>query len=222
MLLPMTAIHTTDTAEGTRTMYSEKCCDASRKPNAELFMAVSMAVVRAVVSSKPSRLTSWKPIAPPSRWSKATATCSSRPALMMGSTHCATDAPTSRTVAATPMTGQMGSTARQNFGTVALSVTPSAIGASTTWRVDMAMPMASTATMAPSTTLAMRGVMNTQPIVVEVVMSTDMATSPLAMYVHRFDACPPLMEPTSTRPATSAGLRPAALPRSMPRSGMIT
>ena len=41
------------------------------------------------------------------------------------------------------------------------------------------------------------------PTVVAVVMSTDNATSPLAMYAHRLLACPPLMEPTRINPARS-------------------
>ena len=47
---PTSAIHTTETAAGTRTRNWEKCSLASRKPKAELFIDVSMATVRHVVS----------------------------------------------------------------------------------------------------------------------------------------------------------------------------
>jgi len=53
MTLPTMAIHTTLTAEGTRTLKAPKCREANRKPNALLYMAVSMATVRDVFSSKP-------------------------------------------------------------------------------------------------------------------------------------------------------------------------
>jgi hypothetical protein len=56
MVEPTTAIHTTDTAAGTRTMKSWKCSEASRKPNADDFIDVSMAVVRDVFSSNPANL----------------------------------------------------------------------------------------------------------------------------------------------------------------------
>lgn len=53
---PVTAIQTTLTAAGTRTKYSGKWSDASRNPNAEDFIAVSIAVVRAIISLKPIAL----------------------------------------------------------------------------------------------------------------------------------------------------------------------
>ena len=43
---PTRAIHTTDTAEGTRVRYWAKCNFASRKPKADDFIAVSIAMVR--------------------------------------------------------------------------------------------------------------------------------------------------------------------------------
>ena len=45
-------------------------------------------------------------------------------------------------------------------------------------------------------TLHSSGVIKMAPIVVQVVMRTESATSPLAMYVHRLEAWPPLIEPT--------------------------
>ena len=50
MVLPNTAIQTTETAEGTRTRYSGKWRDASKKPKALDFIAVSIATVLQVVS----------------------------------------------------------------------------------------------------------------------------------------------------------------------------
>mmetsp|Transcript_29270 Transcript_29270/g.93906 ORF Transcript_29270/g.93906 Transcript_29270/m.93906 type:complete len:86 (-) Transcript_29270:20-277(-) len=50
MMLPVMAIQTTLTAEGTLTLKAPKCKEANRKPKAELFMAVSMATVRQIFS----------------------------------------------------------------------------------------------------------------------------------------------------------------------------
>lgn len=91
-----------------------------------------------------------------------------------------------------------------------------------TWMVEMAIPTGSTGTTVPRTSLAMSGVMKMHPMVVEVVITTESATSPLAMYVQRLDACPPLMEPTSTRPARRAFGSARALPMARARSGIIT
>lgn len=82
--------------------------------------------------------------------------------------------------------------------------------------VEYAIPAASTGTTAPSNPLQRSGVITIAPRVVAVVIKTDKATLPLAMYVQRLDACPPLMLPTKTIPAVNAGerlkarLRPSA------------
>eukprot|EP00962_Isochrysis_galbana_P042250 scaffold15728_cov51-Isochrysis_galbana.AAC.1 len=47
---PTSAIHTTDTADGTRTRKSPKWSFARRKPKADDFIDVSMATVRQTVS----------------------------------------------------------------------------------------------------------------------------------------------------------------------------
>lgn len=54
--------------------------------------------------------------------------------------------------------------------------------------VERAIPAASTGTMVPRRNLHSSGVMKMAPSVVAVVIITDSATSPLAMYVHRFEA----------------------------------
>ena len=51
---PVSAIQTTETADGTRAAKAPKWSLASRKPNADDFIDVSMAIVRDVVSPKPS------------------------------------------------------------------------------------------------------------------------------------------------------------------------
>ena len=56
MLDPVRAIHTTDTADGTRAANAPKCNLASRNPNAELFIDVSMAIVLEEVSPNPRAL----------------------------------------------------------------------------------------------------------------------------------------------------------------------
>ena len=71
-------------------------------------------------------------------------------------------------------------------------------------------------------TLQMSGVIKMAPIVVQVVIRTERATSPFAMYAHRFDAWPPLIEPTRTMPAVSAAGRPIRLERPNARAGMRT
>ena len=70
-------------------------------------------------------------------------------------------------------------------------------------QVDTTIPAASTGTTVPERCLHNKGVMKMAPMVVAVVMSTERATFPFAMNVQRFDAWPPLMEPTRTMPATS-------------------
>ena len=99
---------------------------------------------------------------------------------------------------------------------------PRTMGRRTTCTVEMATPTASTGTSAPSRSFAMRGVMKMAPTVVTVVMSTESATSPLAMYVQRLDAWPPLIEPTSTMPAVSAGESESAFERPSASNGMKT
>lgn len=54
--------------------------------------------------------------------------------------------------------------------------------------VDKAMPTAFTGTIAPSKTLHRSGVINMADTVVAVVMTTESATFPFAMNVHRFEA----------------------------------
>ena len=53
MLDPVKAIQTTDTADGTRAANAPKWSFASKKPNADDFIEVSMAIVRDDVSPKP-------------------------------------------------------------------------------------------------------------------------------------------------------------------------
>ena len=53
MLDPVKAIQTTDTAEGTRAANAPKWSFANKNPKAELFIEVSMAIVRDDVSPKP-------------------------------------------------------------------------------------------------------------------------------------------------------------------------
>ena len=64
---PVNAIHTTLTADGTRAAYSPKCNLASKNPNADDFMEVSMAMVREATSPNPEHLGSAYPTNPPIR-----------------------------------------------------------------------------------------------------------------------------------------------------------
>ena len=157
---------------------------------------------------------------PPSTCSEKQAAWSAMPASLMGAAHWATAAPTRTQVESTPTTGEKGSIFLTVLGNLAFASMPTMMGTRTTWTVEMATPTASTGTMAPRMSLQRRGVMKMAPTVVTVVISTDRATSPLAMYVHRLDACPPLMEPTRTMPAVRAGLRPKTLARPRAMAGM--
>merc|ERR1739847_143756 len=56
MLDPVKAIQTTETADGTRAANAPKWSFASKNPNAELFIEVSMAIVLLDVSPKPRAL----------------------------------------------------------------------------------------------------------------------------------------------------------------------
>ena len=143
------------------------------------------------------------------------------PALRIGSTTWATALATRRQVDTTPTTGAKGRIALTNLGANLLRLIPTAIGARTTWMVDIAIPAASTGTTAPKSPLHKSGVMKIAPRVVAVVMRTDSATLPLAMYVQRLDACPPLMDPTSTKPPRRDGSSPNALPSKRDRTGII-
>ena len=90
-----------------------------------------------------------------------------------------------------------------------------------TWMVETAIPIAFTGTMAPRSHLQRRGVMKMALMVVAVVMMTERATLPFAMYVQRLEACPPLIEPTRTMPAVSSGLILAILLRPIARRGIM-
>mmetsp|Transcript_66946 Transcript_66946/g.81999 ORF Transcript_66946/g.81999 Transcript_66946/m.81999 type:complete len:218 (+) Transcript_66946:150-803(+) len=215
------AIHTTLTAEGTRTLKAPKCKEAKRKPKALDFIAVSIATVRQVRSLKPAAFVAKKPSKPPKRCKAQQAPCKGRPAPLMGSAHLATDAPTKSTVEITPTTGVKGVTALQKLGARVLKPTPKKMGAKTTWKVETTMPPASTGTTAPKTNLQIKGVMKMQPRVVLVVIRTLKATSPPAINVQRFEAWPPLMEPTSTKPARMAPSAPIALAKMKANTGMM-
>jgi hypothetical protein len=65
--LPVKAIHTTLTADGTRAMYSPKWSLAKRNPKADDFMEVSIAMVRDLTSPNPVTLGSQYPTIPPRR-----------------------------------------------------------------------------------------------------------------------------------------------------------
>ena len=66
-MLPVKAIHTTLTADGTRAMYSPKCSLARRNPKADDFIDVSIAMVRDFTSPNPVSLGSQYPTIPPRR-----------------------------------------------------------------------------------------------------------------------------------------------------------
>ena len=87
--------------------------------------------------------------------------------------------------------------------------------------VDLAIPAASTGTTAPKRDLQINGVMKMAPIVVAVVINTDKATFPLAMYVQRLEACPPLILPTKTIPASRAGSKWNALAKPNAKRGIM-
>jgi len=139
----------------------------------------------------------------------------------MGSATCATALATNKHVETTPTTGANGRIFFTKLGKNLFVAIPTAIGPKTTWMVEKAIPAASTGTTAPKSVLQIRGVMKIAPIVVAVVMMTDNATLPLAMYVHKFEAWPPLILPTRTIPANNAASRPNAFARPNAKKGII-
>lgn len=219
---PIIAIQTTETAEGTLTKNSGKCKLANKNPNALDFIAVSIAHVLHVVSEYLNIFIPQYPSAPPSKCNKNAPTCNFIPAFKMPSAHWATDPPTKITVMMTPTIGQNGSTVRHVFGVTLFKVTPNTTGTKTTLIVLIAIPIAFTSTIAPNANLQINGVIKMHPIVVAVVINTDNATSPFAMYAHKFDAWPPLMLPTKIKPANNGPLKPMALPMTKANAGIAT
>ena len=129
---PVSAIQTTDTADGTRAANSPKCNFASKKPNADDFMEVSIAMVREEVSSNPTALGRKYPTRPPIKWSIKMGICRLKPAARMGSATCATALATNMQVLTTPTTGAKGNTAFTKLGKKRLVAMPMAMGARTT------------------------------------------------------------------------------------------
>lgn len=129
---PVKAIHTTDTAEGTRAAYSPKCSLANKKPKALDFIEVSIAMVRQATSPNPNTRGRPYPTKPPIKWSKKTGHWSISPALRIGPATCATALATKRHVETTPTTGANGRMVLTNLGKKWLADIPMAMGAKTT------------------------------------------------------------------------------------------
>ena len=94
-------------------------------------------------------------------------------------------------VMTTPMSGVTGLSSSVNAGKNWLRSRPALVGAMTTLRTDIIMPMPSTSTVAPAKILTRRGVMKTAVTVEARVMSTDRGRSPPAIKVATFEAWPP-------------------------------
>merc|ERR1712106_270104 len=151
-------------------------------------MHVSMAMVRQVTSPNPDRRGTRYPRSPPNKCNKNMGNCSCTPAWIMGSDTWATALPTNKQVDTTPMTGANGSIFWDSTkrGKYRLAAMPIEMGASTICTVEVAMPRASMAKLAlPSKPRDKKGVMRMAPKVVAVVMRTDNATLPLAMWAHK-------------------------------------
>ena len=74
-------------------------------------------------------------------------------------------------------------------------------------RQELLHTVASTGTRVPARTLVSSGVMKIAPRVEAVVISTESATSPCAMYVATLEAWPPGQQETRIRPTDRAGDR---------------
>ena len=94
---------------------------------------------------------------------------------------CAHGLAQSSVVSATPTSGRKARSFLTTLGKHSLASTPSSVGTRTTWNVDSARPAASTGTSVPASTLVSSGVITIAPSVDAVVISTESATSPLAM-----------------------------------------
>ena len=77
--------------------------------------------------------------------------------------------------------GATGSTARTTRGSQRLIATPAATGSTTTCKVEKKSPQASTSTSRPASSFVSSGVRITAPSVVQVVITTERATSARAM-----------------------------------------
>lgn len=73
----------------------------------------------------------------------------------------------------------------------------------------------------PAKTLVRSGVITMAPIVEAEVISTERATSPWAMNVATFEACPPGQQETRIRPTAKASGRERALAIRNPSTGLI-
>mmetsp|Transcript_17811 Transcript_17811/g.21783 ORF Transcript_17811/g.21783 Transcript_17811/m.21783 type:complete len:128 (-) Transcript_17811:638-1021(-) len=106
-------------------------------------------------------------------------------------------------VAATPRGAQKGTTFSTIRGVNRPRLNPIISGSNESEATDFSTSKPFTDTEQPSNHLIKRGVVSTPSTVVENVQITESATSPPASKVNRFDACPPLTEPSNTMPAVS-------------------
>lgn len=105
---------------------------ANKKPNAEDFIAVSMAMVREEISPNPVSRGKKYPTRPPTKCNNNTGIWSLMPACKIGSATWATALATNKHVLTTPTTGAKGKIFSMNLGKNLFAVMPTAMGAKTT------------------------------------------------------------------------------------------
>mmetsp|Transcript_3380 Transcript_3380/g.6858 ORF Transcript_3380/g.6858 Transcript_3380/m.6858 type:complete len:142 (-) Transcript_3380:937-1362(-) len=108
----------------------------------------------------------------------------------------------------------------ENLGNLSLSHIPSATGRRTTFEVDRNSDIELTLITEPHINLVRVGVSTDASTVLAAVISTDSATSALAIRETRLLAVPPGEHPTSVRPRKSDGGREKSFEEDRAESGM--
>mmetsp|Transcript_10659 Transcript_10659/g.23817 ORF Transcript_10659/g.23817 Transcript_10659/m.23817 type:complete len:204 (-) Transcript_10659:276-887(-) len=183
-----------------------KCRVASTTARADDWMPTSIEVVRETRQGYPKSLGTMKPSTKPSECRRNTASSTTGPAMRAVEAVCPTIDPQIRDTISTEMSGVKVFAFSASPGIKWWISRPIATGPSTTWKVDTTSPTPSMRTRFPASMDTRVGVARGARSVDPVVISTERATSPLAMSVMRFDDVPPGHEPNKISPAAmSAG-----------------
>jgi len=196
-------------APGISATEKSKCFRASIYARVGDFDSVSTTRVRFVRSFIPSPLVIYKVMTPPSAdkrqdGMKTEVQCDNLvPVVTRAEVVKAEfdDPPATRTsVERTPIVGRNGDTFLMSLGNILAKADPVNNGTKTKDAIDSSTPRPLTSTVQPKRSCIRKGVANTPKSVVEMVHTTDNATSPPAIKLNKFDAWPPLTQPSKTSP----------------------
>mmetsp|Transcript_68934 Transcript_68934/g.164433 ORF Transcript_68934/g.164433 Transcript_68934/m.164433 type:complete len:281 (+) Transcript_68934:356-1198(+) len=183
-------------------------------------MPVSIDTVRETSSGSPRSFGTVYPSTNPPRCSPSTAPSSGSPAPAKEEEVWAMTDPQMSATNITQSSGVTPETDLDRPGSLVLISSPSATGASTTWRVERRRPDASTGTSEPASSDVISGVMIGAAHVDTVVISTDSATSACAIKVTRLEAVPPGHAETRISPTASGTGSANSFAMLHPRSGI--